>query len=314
MKIPVLDAGQILKNLSDRQNAFFPDFKIFYSSWLGGLVKDPHFMLLPMDDHMVHRGDAVFEAIKFINRHVILMDEHLDRLFFSAKRIGLNVPHDKAELKALLFTILQESGVDQGLVRLFVSRGPGGYTTNPYDSLGAQLYVTITTLKPPTVAAYAEGVSIGRSQIPVKEGWMAQVKSCNYLPNVLMKKESVDRGLAFTVSFDQNLNLAESSTENIALVDRSGNFVFPKFDHILKGTTLVQVATIFQKKGGQILQKNISENDLIEAHEVMMIGTTLDILPVVSYESRSIGNGRVGPWAQDLLISLRESFVDFPKF
>lgn len=286
MSIPILDQNTVLENLKKQNNKFFSQYKAFYSSWYGGIINSPELMLVPADDHMVHRGDGVFEAIKFKKRKIFLFDEHLKRLQISAKRISLVIPMSEVDLKQVIIETLRASRLDEGLVRLFVSRGPGNFSPNPYDSVKAQIYVTITELKSPDQMSYRDGVVIGRSQISVKESWMAQTKTCNYLPNVMMKKESVDRGLAFTVSYDRDNYLAESSTENIALIDRSGDFCFPKFDHILKGTTLVFVSQIAESMGIKIKQKNITEEDLLEAQEVFMIGTTLDILPVSRYENK----------------------------
>lgn len=305
MNIPILDSEKILENLKNQKNPFFGQYKAYYSSWLGGIVVDPKLMLLAMDDHMVHRGDAVFEAIKYVNRKVFLLDQHLARLERSAQAIFLNLPFSLAQIKQTIIELLRVANQSDGLIRLFVSRGPGGYTTNPYDSVGSQLYITVTELKHPAKEVYENGVKIGKSKIPVKETWMAQVKSCNYLPNVMMKKESVDRGLHFTVAFDSHGFLAESSTENIALVDSKGTLICPKFENILRGTTMIRAFELIEKQGIKTEQRNIREEELIKSLEVFMIGTTLDVIPVVSYEGNPIGDGKVGIVAKKLLQLVR---------
>jgi 4-amino-4-deoxychorismate lyase len=314
MKIPILDAERVLSALQARQNPFFSQYKVFYSSWLGGIVKDPQLMVIPMDDHLVHRGDGVFEAIKFVNRRIFLLDEHLQRLFKSAERIGIHSPLTKEELRDLIFEVCRVADSSHGLIRLFLSRGPGGYTTNPYDSVGPQIYLTVTDLKPPAPELVKGGVCIGRSSVAVKEGWMAQVKSCNYLPNVMMKKEAVDRDLAFTVSFDESGFLAESSTENIALISESGDFTYPRFERILRGTTLVKVAQIAESIGLSVVQKDVTETEFCRAREVFMIGTTLDVLPVNEYEGQKIAGGEVGPISRQLLSELLKFQQDCEPF
>jgi len=306
MNIPLLDPQSFLQNLKNRHNPFWPQYHAYYSTWLGGITTDPALMVLPMDDHMVHRGDGVFEALKAVDRSVFLMNEHLQRLSRSATVLGIALPFTISEIQDIILQTLKQADQAQALVRLFVSRGPGGYTTNPYDSIGSQMYVAVTDLRTPKSELYEVGVKIGRSQIPVKESWMAQVKSCNYLPNVMMRKEAIDRKLDFTIGFDSFGNVAESSTENIALVDENGILVHPLFDNILRGTTMIRVFELAAKAGMKIEVRNMNEIELLKAREVFMVGTTLDVLPVTMYEENSIAKGRVGPVAQQLrrLLSL----------
>jgi 4-amino-4-deoxychorismate lyase len=306
--IPVLDSQSILQNLQARKNPFWVQYSAFYSTWLGGITKDPALMVLPMDDHMVHRGDGVFEAFKAIDRKVFLLQPHLQRLETSAARIGIRLPFELKELEEIIFETLKVADQPNVLARLFVSRGPGGFSPNPYDSVGSQLYLAITDLRTPKAEAYQVGVKIGRSHIPVKESWMAQVKSCNYLPNVMMKKEALDRQLDFTIGFDAQNWMAESSTENIAIVDRNGILTHPQFNNILKGTTMIRAFELAAQSGIPTAQRDLSETDLLEAREVMMIGTTLDVLPVTAYEGKPIGSGQVGPVAKSLSELLRGEF------
>ena len=257
---------------------------------------------------MVHRGDAVFEAIKSVGRRIFLMDAHIDRLFVSADKIGLKTTWSKEQIKDIIIQTLKVADRDNTLIRMFLSRGPGGFTTNPYDSIGTQLYVIITELKPPPAVKYEAGVRVNRSAIPVKDTWMAQVKSCNYLPNVMMKKEAVDQKVDFTVAFDNDHFLTESSTENIVILDKSGTLIQPELRNILKGTTMTRALELAKAQGHKVLLKNIQEADLINAQEAMMIGTTLDVLPVTEYQGKKIGDGQVGPIAKKLKAMVEADF------
>ncbi|MCE3010778.1 MAG: aminotransferase class IV [Proteobacteria bacterium] len=267
---------------------------IFYSSVLRALTRDPRLMTVPVDDHMVHRGDGVFEALKFLKQKIYLLQDHLSRLTMSAERISLQLPLSVPELAELLQLMVQKSGLQEGLIRLYISRGGGDFTPNPYTTTGSQIFVAITELKAPSREQRFLGVRIGKYSQVGKMGWMAQVKSCNYLPNVMMKKEAVDRGVEFMVSFDEDGYLQEGPTENIALVSRKGQFLFPFYRNILKGTTLNRLTELILAQGLlPVEQKDIQEEDLLVAQEVFMLGTTLDVLPVKSFESQ---NFTVGPW------------------
>ncbi|MCX7090946.1 MAG: aminotransferase class IV [Legionellales bacterium] len=300
MTTHVINDKQVFETLMGQKNPFFTEYYAFYSSWFGGIIKNPHMMLLPMDDHLVHRGDGVFEAMKAVGRSVYLFDEHLQRLFISAEKIGLKSSVDLAELKTIVLDTLRAANQNEAVIRIFLSRGPGDFSVNPYDSVASQLYIVVSKLKAPALEKYTNGVVIGKSRIPNKVSWMAQIKSCNYLPNVLMKKEAVDRGLDFVIATDTEGHLTESATENIMIVDQSGMVVHPPLDCILKGTTMMRVCELAEKNGIATQVRTMSIEDLQSAREVMITGTSLNVLPVVKFEDHNIGHGKPGPVAKKL--------------
>ncbi len=307
MKYPVLDETAAIQNLKAKTNSSWQHYYAFFSTWYGGIIKNPGYLLtLPLDDHGVHRGDGVFEALKSVNRKIYLLKPHLERLQTSAEKIGLKLPYSAQEIEQILLQTLQVADQSETLIRVFLTRGPGSFSANPYDSLASQLYVVVTKLSPPSHEKYLHGVSAGRSAVPVKEGFMPQIKSCNYLPNVMMKKESVDRHLDFTVSFDEQDFLAESATENMLIVDRNQVLTHPPLGRILKGTTMTRVFELAKKNGVQVASRPISENDILTASEVMMAGTTLDILPVTAYDGKPVSDGKVGSMAKSLLHLLQD--------
>lgn len=299
MGLSILSTEDILQKLKSYTYAQKKTYLAMYSSWYGGIITDPSLMLVPVDDHLVHRGDGVFEAMKFVHGKVYLMQEHLDRLQASAAQLGLEWPHSREQLIQIIESTLKVAKASEAIVRLFLSRGPGGFTTNPYDSLGSQVYCVITQLKPMAEEKYQHGVQIGRSHVPPKDPWFATIKSCNYLHNVMMKKEAVDRKLDFTIGFDEKGVVTEGSTENIVLVDQNGILWRPRLRQILKGTTMMRAlhlaeSLVSQKALAGISEKDMTEADLRQAKEVMMIGTTLDALPVTSFEGQPIHDGKVG--------------------
>jgi 4-amino-4-deoxychorismate lyase len=307
MIIPILNEADIQKRLQERgrADAAASSYKAMYSSWLGGITRDPQYMFVPVDDHLVHRGDGVFEAIKFIKGQIYALTPHLERLHRSAGLIALEIPLDSERLTQTILQTIRASGLKTGMIRLYVSRGPGGFTTNPYDSLGSQLYIVITEFKPYAPNKYANGVKCGLSAIPVKEGFWANAKTCNYLPNVMMKKEAVDRGLDFTISLDESGFLAESSTENFALVNSRSELLIPSFTRTLRGITITRVMKLAEQLMQNGILKAVSERSLAQkeianASEMFMIGTTLDVLPVVEFEGQKIGTGKPGPVARNL--------------
>lgn len=300
MTTPIIDENNFIQKIQSLKNPFFEDYYAFYSSWLGGITKNPNLMLLPIDDHMVHRGDGIFEAMKAVKRSVYLMQEHLERLFDSASKISLNLSFDIDYVKTIILETLRVADQDNAIIRVFISRGPGNFSVNPYDSIEPQLYVIVTALKSPSQEKYTHGIVIGKSDIPAKSAWMAQIKSCNYLPNVLMKKEAVDRGFDFVIGIDSDEMITEGPTENIMIVDQHGTIIHPPLQNILKGTTMIRACELARENGIKTQIKSISLEDIRSAREIMITGTSLNIIPVVTFDDHVIGAGQPGDIAKKL--------------
>lgn len=256
-----------------------------YSTYWNAISTDPRLLLIPVDDHIVHRGDGVFEAFRLIENNLYLLDEHLKRLQNSAHKIGIILPWSLNEIKILIERLAEVTKESHLIFRLFVSRGSGSFSTNPYDCPEPHLTLVACRFNPYASNKYQEGVTIGRAKILQKPEPFCTIKSCNYLPNVLMKKEAVDRGLDFVVSFNEKDFLAESATENIFILNKNNCLVHPRYQMILPGTTLQRCLHLAQTKLKlKIQEADISEKELCDANEVFIIGTTLDILPVNRYE------------------------------
>jgi branched-chain amino acid aminotransferase len=168
---------------------------------------------------------------------------------------------------------------------MFVSRGPGSFSVSPNDTVGTQLYVVVTDLHTPNLALYQKGVQVILSKTPQKPYPFAQIKSCNYLPNVLMKRESLAAGADFAVGVTGEGFLAEGPTENFFFIDSEQNFVYPNFDYTLAGTTLIRVAELAKTLVSDgmlksVVSKNLTMADLRQAREGAMVGTTLGVLPI----------------------------------
>ena len=280
---------EALHKISEAKHPYWSNYYGFYSSWLGGYFKEPWSMLIPLDDHMVHRGDGVFEAVRLIDRAYFDLDAHLSRLQRSADQLGLQLPFEISKIKATCVELARMTGEPNGLLRIFVSRGPGDFGTNPYTTVGSQLNVALTKITPPSQEQYKNGVRAFFSSTLAKEPPYSGIKSCNYLQNVLMKKESVDRGFDFALSQDASGRICEGSTENFAVITKDDYLVAPKFDYTLRGTTLLcaldlakQMVRSGDLKG--IEMRDLRKEDLGHVKEMAFIGTTLGVLPVRELE------------------------------
>jgi len=307
----ILDSSDFINCLRKRKTSYHDNYLAMYSSWLGGFVTDPMLMVVPVDDHIVHRGDGIFEAFKCVDGNIYLLNRHLDRLEYSARITQLPIPVARHELVDIICQTVKTGRSPNCMVRVFVSRGPGGFTTDPYECPETQLYIIVTSLKSPPEELYQKGASLKTSHIPIKQSYFANVKSCNYLPNTLMHKEAVDAGVNFTVSVDERGFLGEGSTANIGILSQDGALLVPKFHRILRGTTVTRVLELAQDlvsegKLSRVAEADISPQQAYEAREVMMFGTTIDVVPIITFDGHRIGGGVPGPLARILLELLKK--------
>lgn len=266
----------------------------FYDHRIGVIGTDPRFLLLPLDDHLVHRGDGVFETMKFVGRKLYQLDAHLERLKFSTQSIHLEPPCSWDEMRSMILDVARAAQADQGMVRVLLGRGPGGFGIDPRECPKASLYIVTYNLHPRPESAYAKGVTAARCSVPSKQGLMAKIKSVDYLPNVLMKYEAVQAGCDFTFSFDDHGFVAEGAVENICLVDAGGRLVVPELNNALTGTTLMRALDAVTGDMS-ILFRPVKEDELYSCREIILLGTTIDALSVVRYNKKPIHDVRPGP-------------------
>lgn len=316
MSISILNTEDWLGALRRSRGRIPGDYRAMYSSWWGGIVTSPELMILPIDDHIVHRGDGIFEAARIIDGAIFDLDSHLSRLTHSAEKLSLKMPWTLAQIKEICVATVAASGLREAALRLFVGRGPGSFSPNPYDCPEAQLYIVVTDFKAVPEEKYVQGVTAIISKVPQKPAFFSQIKSCNYLPNVLMKKESVDAGVDFSLGCDDLGRVLEGATENLALVSR-GRIIVPKFDYTLRGTTLLatldtlNASPIEGVSGVEFMDVNVAQ--LKSADEAFMVGTTLEVLPIVEVDGVRIGSGQPGPIARELRRRLRQEMFTNPK-
>lgn len=318
MNIPVFDAQSWLDKMTEKRAFLGARFYAMYSSVTGGIITDPAVMAVPLDDHLVHRGDGIFESFKCVDGNIYNLEAHLDRLDRSCLQIGLTVPVPRAELRDIIIQTVRAGGRHKCLVRLLISRGMGTMGVNPYECLHPEVYVMVYEMNDKPVNNYKEGVSVRLSTVPVKRSFFATVKSCNYLPNVLMKKEAVDWDVDFVVSVDEKGNLGEGATENIGVLTQDNELLMPPAERVLAGTTVGRVFRLAEKilKPAGLISRVAYENIPVEqAHrvkEMFIIGTTPDVVPVVQFEGQPVAGGLPGLVAGALLEALRKDVRENP--
>ena len=281
------------------------NYLAMYSSWSNSIVTIPGLMVAPMDDHLVHRGDGVFEALKVESKKIYLLDAHLARMFKSMELISLKSPFDASEMKRIILQVVHAAKESNLLLRLYVSRGPGGFGVDPKESVGSQFYVVASKLKKLDESVFRSGVKAISLDNHLKDGIWSTVKSCNYLPNVMMKMEANKKGVYLSINKTKDNFLGEGSTENVMILNSENKIIYPPFDYTLRGTTLIRLIDLINTSSDhKIEQRNINMSELYSAKQVMAVGTTQEVLSIVEVDGKKIGDGNVAEfsnWARSLL-------------
>lgn len=311
MEIPIYTPADLAARLETFRRPWHQNYLAMYSSLWAGIVTDPVLMTVPVDDHLVHRADGVFDVSKCTAGRVYCLRPHLDRLERSAAAIGLSMPREYDRIDEIIRAVVRTGGFKDVLIRVMVSRGPGGLSTNPFECPASQLYVLTFKLKSPPAEDYEKGVKIISAEVPVKSSFFANIKSCDYLANVLIKKAAVEAEVDYAVTWDEKGFLAEGSTENVILVSPQKELLIPEFDRVLKGVTVTRAAELARTLVSQGLLTGVRtariNRELAQTClEVMLCGTSLDVLPVSRWDGRPVGEGRPGPIARRLLQMLRD--------
>lgn len=305
-RTPVLSADDAIRRLRQTVHAKANNFYAMYSSVLGGIVTDPALMVLPLDDHMVHRGHAVFDTATLMHGMLYQLDPHLDRLIKSAHGARIALPFSRERLRQIILATAAASRQLDGSVRYWLSAGPGGYGLGPAECLGSSFYLIVFKQEAYPESYYRDGIKLITSQVPIKPPLFARIKSTNYLPNVLVVLEAKDHGADNGIFVDQRGMVAESSNMNVAFVTKDRVFRHPPFDAILSGITIQRVLDFAQRLVQQGMLNAVRIADIpveegLDAAEMMLIGSSIKVAPVVEWDGQNIGDGKPGPVTAKLL-------------
>ena len=204
-------------------------------------------MVIPFDDHMVHRGHGIFDTAGIVNGRIYDLEAHLDRFLKSAERSKLKLPSSRAEMRDIIIRTTAASGRRDGSIRYWLSSGPGSLDLTPVAGADPGFFVMIFPGLVYPERWKTDGVRVMTTTYPIKPPLYAITKTTNYLPNVLMQMEAKEKGFDNGVFIDHDGHVGESSNMNVAFVSHDDVLVHPKFDHILSGCTSLRLLELAQK-------------------------------------------------------------------
>ena len=259
-------------------------------------------------DHGLLYGDGVFEGIRIYNRKAFRLQAHTRRLFESARAIRLEMPWSPDEVnKAINDTVAANSDLADGYIRVVVTRGIGALGINPLLCADPQLIIIVDTIMLYPEELCREGLTVVTSSVIRNHpnALSPRIKSLNYLNNILAKLEGLDLGVPETVMFNHQGFVAEASGDNIFIV-RCGEVLTPPTSAgILEGVTRSEVMDICRCMGKTVKELNITRHGLYVADECFLTGTAAEVIPVVSIDNRTVGDGKPGPVTRDIVAEFR---------
>jgi 4-amino-4-deoxychorismate lyase len=304
--LQVLTGTDVLTRLHALRERQPVTYSAFYSSQLGGIVTDPALMVIPFDDHMVHRGHGIFDTAGLVAGKIYDLEAHLDRFQRSAERSKLALPGTRDEMREIIVRTAAASGRRDGAIRYWLSSGPGSLELSPAPGAAPGFFVMIFPGLSYPERWYTEGLRVMTTTYPIKPPLYAITKTTNYLPNVLMQMEAKAAGVDNGVFIDAAGHVGESSNMNVAFVMADGVLRHPKFDHILSGCTAVRMLELARGLVARGVLKGVEVVDIPVAEaraatEMLLIGSSVRVAPIVAWDGQPIGNGRPGPIAKALL-------------
>ena len=271
--------------------------------WLDGTLVDEAQAKISVFDHGLLYGDGVFEGIRFYQGRIFRLEEHIRRLFLSARAIMLELPWSEQEVCRFTCETVAANGLRDGYIRLVVTRGTGSLGLSPYLCERPSMFIIASTITLYPEECYRDGLDLitCATRRPAPGALSPQVKSLNYLNNVMAKVEAIQAGAKEGLMLNEQGYVAECTGDNIFIVKDGRLLTPPISDGALDGITRGVMLELADQLGVPKEEKTLTRYDLFTADECFLTGTAAEVIPVVSLDRRKIGSGKPGPQTRRFL-------------
>lgn len=258
---------------------------------------------IDIEDRGYQFGDGIYEVVGIYGGHLFLMDEHLHRLERSANELGLELPFTLEEIKAQLIQLAEMDAVKEGLLYLQVTRGVAPRTHElPVEAV--EPVVVAYTIRLGDLTALQNNGSIAILHEDLR--WLrCDIKTLNLLPNTMAKQKAVEQDAVEAILHRDDV-VTEASSSNVFIVKDGTLFTHPANNYILNGITRQIVIELAGKQYFTVREENYTVTDLLEADEVFITATKLDIVPILAIDGQQVGNGKPGEVTKQLLEAFRQ--------
>jgi branched-chain amino acid aminotransferase len=259
-------------------------------------------------DHGLLYGDGIFEGIRFYNGRVFRLEEHLARLWDSARSICLEIPMTVREMTDALLETIRQNDLREGYIRLLVTRGVGNLGLNPAQCVRPSVIIITAQIALYPESVYKNGLTLATvaTRRPNPASLNPAVKSLNYLNNVMARIEATLAGADEALMLNDAGYVAECTADNIFVLKHGQIFTPPIAAGALRGITRAVVFEIAAELGIKIHETNITRHDVFIADECLLSGTAAEVIPVIKVDGRTIGDGKPGPITTRAIARFRE--------
>ncbi|MDD4879659.1 MAG: branched-chain-amino-acid transaminase [Candidatus Omnitrophica bacterium] len=268
-------------------------------------------------DHGLLYGDGVFEGIRTYDGLIFKLKEHIDRLYQSAHAIMLEIPMAKDEMVEAVKKTLRENEMKDAYIRLIVTRGIGDLGLDPRKCSKPTVIIITDKIKLYSQEFCEKGLEIVTisTQRNIHESVNPQIKSLNYLNNILAKVEAINAGVEEAIMLNSEGYVAECTGDNIFMVKGDALYTPPIHSGVLRGITRGAVIDIAHLKEIPIHEEVLTRYDLFNADEMFLTGTAAEIIPVIKMDRRKIGDGKPGKMTAKLITEFHKlTKVDGVRF
>ncbi|CAM3946908.1 branched-chain-amino-acid transaminase [Alkalicoccus chagannorensis] len=280
------------------------------SQWIyldSGFVKKED-AVISVFDHGLLYGDGVFEGIRAYSGNIFKLDEHISRLYDSAQSIMLTIPYTKEEMQQIIVETIRRNKLDSAYIRVVVSRGAGNLGLDPSNCSRPNVIVIAEKLALFPAELYERGLKMGSvaSRRNRPDVLSPQVKSLNYLNNVLVKLEANQAGVDEALMLNDQGYVTEGSADNIFIVKNGRIITPPVYLGALEGITRNAIIDIADGLGYSVSETPFTRHDVYTADEVFLTGTAVEVIAVVDVDGRTVADGQPGAVTNHLLREFRK--------
>lgn len=263
---------------------------------------------LSVFDHGILYGDGVFEGIRAYSGRIFKLDEHVQRLYDSARVIMLEIPISPEEMKEQIIRTCKENKIKDGYIRPVVTRGEGTLGLAPWKCPKANYFIIADTISLYPEEFYENGLEVitasTRRNLP--DALSPLVKSLNYLNNIMAKLEAYHSDVLEAIMLNHEGYVSECTGDNIFMVKNNLLLTPPASVGALQGITRQTVIDLAVQNGYQVKETLFTLAQLYLADEVFLTGTAAEALPVVSIDRRKIADGKPGEVTTKLIKLFKE--------
>lgn len=276
--------------------------------YLNGRIMTRDEAVISPYDHGFLYGDGVFEGIRVYDGRVFKLEEHLDRLYASAAHIMLEIPLDRAAMRAAIIDTVRATQLRDAYIRPVISRGPGDLGIDPRKCAKPTVVIIVDAIQLYPKEAYERGLRMVTATVrrPAPDALNGRIKSLNYMNNILARIQANQAGVEEALMLTDEGYVCECSADNIFVVAKGELWTPAPHLGLLQGVTRDTVLALAREAGIAAGERIFTLYDVYAAEECFLTGTGAEIAPVVEVDGRRIGSGRPGELTRRLSGAFRD--------